>query len=324
MQTQSLFFGPLLYFRSVPALDRLSSDLLGAIAQHAEEEFFPAGKALLHPGQPREAFFIIVEGKVSVRDPVGREELLGPGDAVGFLHLLARSEVGLEATALWDTVALRVDWDAHLDACERHFPILEVHMSYLANRCQEETRRIRRVSVGADSPLHPPPMGFDPKAARPDETLPSSPMNLVQRLTVLHRSRAFPSAGMDALAEMSRHVEEVHFSSGEDAWKEGDPSESILLVASGRLVLEGPGGIWREVVDPGRTAGRFEALADLPREGSLRADAPSRTLRIGIEALLDILEDHFTMAVDFTAGLAQELINLQESSPREVENLDLL
>ncbi len=324
MQTQSLFFGPLLYFRSVPALDRLSSDLLGAIAQHAEEEFFPAGKALLHPGQPREAFFIIVEGKVSVRDPAGREEILGPGDAVGFLHLLARSEVGLEATALWDTVALRVDWDAHLDACERHFPILEVHMSYLANRCQEETRRIRGVSGDARSPTLSPPEGPGPEPDRPDDSLPPTPMNLVQRLTVLHRSRAFPPASMDALAEMARHVEEVRFASGDEAWREGDSSDSILLVVSGRLVMEGPGGKWREVVGPGSTVGRFEALAELSREGSLRAETPALSLRIGIEALLDILEDHFTMAVDVTAGLAQELMDLQEAGPREVQNLDLL
>jgi hypothetical protein len=35
-------------------------------------------------------------------------------------------------------------------------------------------------------------------------------------------------------------------------------------------------------------------------------------LAIRLEPLMDILEDHFTMAVDFTAEVAQELIRLSE------------
>jgi CRP-like cAMP-binding protein len=315
MAAQSLFFGPLLYFRTIPALDRLSSALLGAIAQHAEEEFFPAGSSLLRQDHPREAFFVIVEGRVAVREPDGREELLGPGQAVGFLHLLARSEEGLEAQAVWDTVALRVDWDAHLDACERHFPILEVHMGFLAHQCLEERKRARK-----DAPLQPPevmeaPDGWAPPGANEPGTLPPAPLNLVQRIQVLHRSRAFPSAGMDALAELARHLEEVRHPAGEEHWAHGDPSGSFLLVASGSLVLEGPNGGWREVLGPGEVAGRFEALAGLPREGSLRAEGPSVSLRLGLEALMDILEDHSTMAVEVTAGLARDLIRLQDAGP---------
>jgi len=313
MAAQSLFFGPLLYFRTVPALDRLSSALLGAIAQHAEEEFFPAGSLLLQPDHAREAFFVIVEGKVSVRDPDGREELLGPGQAVGFLHLLARTEEGLEARAVWDTVALRVDWDAHLDACERYFPILEVHMGFLAQQCQEEVRRIRdavptqpRVAMethgSEEAGGTQGPEGFRP-----------TPLNLAQRLQALHRSRAFPSASMDALAELARHLEEVRHPVGEEHWAPGDPSEFFLLIVSGRFTLEGPEGSWKEILGPGDAAGRFEALAGLPREGRLRVEETAVTLRVGLEALMDILEDHSTMAVDFTAGLARELIHLQDT-----------
>jgi CRP-like cAMP-binding protein len=315
MVSQSLFFGPLLYFRTVPALDRLSSALLGAIAQHAEEEFFPAGSLLLRPGHPREAFFVIVEGKVTVREPQGREEVLGPGQAVGFLHLLARSEEGLEAQAVWDTVALRVDWDAHLDACERYFPILEVHIGFLAQQCQEEQRRIRRTA-----PLQPAETvekreEGEPSGAGEAEVIPTAPLNLVQRIQVLHRSRAFPSASMDALAELARHLEEVRHPAGEEHWAPGDPSEFFLLVASGRFTLEGPEGSWREVLGPGDAAGRFEALAGLPRESRLRAEETAVTLRVGLEPLMDILEDHSTMAVDFTARLARELIHLQDAGP---------
>jgi len=317
MPTRPLFFGPLLYFRTVPALDRLSSALLGAIAQHAEEVFFPAGSALLEPEQPREAFFVIVEGKVSVRDPSGRKEILGPGDALGFLHLLARSEEGLSARAVWDTVALRVDWDAHLDACERHFPILEVHMSFLAQRCLEEKLRLR-----ASGPLPPGApreetgrLSWRSSEEDFDDLLSPAPQNLVRRLLALHRSAAFPSASMDALAELSRHLEEIHHQPGSEYWQPGDPSEFFLLVSSGQLTLEGPKGEWLEVFGPGETVGRLDALAGLPRGGVLRVHDKTVTLRVELDPLMDILEDHFTMAIEFTAGLARELMDLQNLDP---------
>lgn len=325
MASQSLFFGPLLYFRTVPALDKLSSALLGAIAQHAEEEFFPTGSLLLRPDHPREAFFVIVEGRVSVREPGGREELVGPGQAVGFLHLLARSEEGLEARAVWDTVALRVDWDAHLDACERHFPILEAHMGFLAQECQKEETRIRMAALDprSRSGAQSGEPGEAPAAGDLD-AFPAAPLNLVRRLEVLHRSRAFPSASMDALAELARHLEVVHHRHGEEYWAHGDPSGFFLLVASGTLTLEGPKGEWREVLGSGDVAGHFEALAGSSRKGSLRAEGHAVTLRVGMEPLMDILEDHFTMAVEFTAGLARELIRLQASGPPTTPSPEIL
>ncbi len=305
-----LFFGPLLYFRTIPALESLSSAHLGAIARHAEEEFFPQGSFLLHPGHPREAFFVIVQGRVSVRFPGGKEEVRGPGEAVGFLQLLARSEEGVEARALWETAALRVDWDAHLAVCERHFPILEAHMGFLARRCQEETDLVRASGGGLAGP---PPPGSGP-GEDPRDSLDSS-MDLVRRMVALHRCRAFPSTNMDALAELSRHLREVRIHPGVDVWNEGDTSESFMLVVSGGLVRESEDAGWREEFGPGEVVGRFEALGGLPRRSRLRAHAPTVALEVGLESLLDILEDHFNLAVDFTAELANELNRLAGGGP---------
>jgi CRP-like cAMP-binding protein len=319
MKGQPIFFGPLLYFRTLPALEHLSSAQLGSIAQHAEEEFFPAGSSLLQPQRPREAFFVIVEGKVTVRGPGGLEGVVGPGEAVGFLHLLARSDEELEARALWDTVALRVDWDAHLDVCERSFPILEAHIGFLAQGCQEELDRIR--ASGAEVPKPPDPSAPLAGGEAPDRR--SGPaveepmdepsgLNMVQRLRALHRSRAFPSSNMDALAELTRHLVEVRLEPDREIWTVGEKSEEFLLVVSGGVVREAPGGAWRQEFHPGDVVGRFEALSGLPRRSILRALDPTVALAVRLEPLLDILEDHFTMAVDFTAELAQELIQLSE------------
>ncbi len=323
MPARPLFFGPLLYFRTVPALDRLSSSLLGAIAQHAEEVFFPAGAPLLEPDRPREAFFVIVEGRVSVRGSNGLEELIGTGEALGFLQLLARSEEPLDARAVWDTVALRVDWDAHMDTCERHFPILEVHMAFLAQRCLEEMSRIRRADPGRVALLGVG-AGRGSSQEHGPRIAPPTSLNLVRRLEALHGSEAFPSSSMDALAELTRHMEEVRHPPGARFWSDGDPSDSFLLLASGELVLEGPNAGWKEILGPGDVAGQLEALGGLPREGSLRSEVPTVTLRVDVEPFLDIMEDHFNMAVEVTAGLARRLMELQGLGPRLPPRADLL
>ena len=310
MKEQPIFFGPLLYFRTLPALERLSSAQLGSIAQHAEEEFFPAGSLLLQPQRTREAFFVIVEGKVAVRGPGGREEVVGPGEAVGFFHLLARSDEELGARALWDTVALRVDWDAHLDVCERSFPIQEAHMGFLAQRCQEEVDRIRRAGFQPPGPA----LGPEEFYGAVEEEGPGAPggLDLVQRLRALHRCRVFPSSNMDALAELTHHMVEVSLEPGLEFWRVGGKAEEILLLVAGRVLLEDPGGGWSEELHPGEVVGRFEALSGHARGSALRALVPTVALSLRLEPLLDILEDHFTMAVDFTAELAQELIQLSE------------
>lgn len=343
MPPRPMFFGPLLYFRTIPALEGLSSFLLGAIAQHAEEVFFPAGSFLLKPEQPQEAFFIVVEGRVSLPGPGGREDSLGPGEALGFLHLLARSESGFPARAAWDTVALRVDWDAHLDACERQFPILEAHMRFLARRCLEELHRIRSATPSPAKPgstqvesIGGAPWVHAPEAPSPSWTTseellppPGSPLSgasleLVLRLHSLHRSRVFPTASMDALAELTRHLREVRLEPGSVVWTAGDPSESFLLVTEGEMELEGMGGAEPEALAAGSVAGRLEALAGVPRERALRTQTSCVALEVGLDPLLDILEDHFTMAVEFTAGLARELMALQAQGGLRTPRVEIL
>lgn len=293
MASHPIFFGPLLYLRTVPALDRLNATQLGALAQHAEEEFFPQGSFLLPPGRPVEAFYVIVEGKVSVRTAGGGVQEAGPGESVGFLHLLARSEQDLQARALWDTVALRMDWDAHLDVCERHFPIVQEHLRFLALRALQEASLPR-----GEGPGHP--------AGAAHGEVDTAPLTLVRRLQALHRSRSFVSSNMDALAELARHLVEVRLEGGEELYRAGDPAQSFFLVASGRMGSLAANGVPAAEYGPGDDLGKAEALAGVPRRSTARSLGHAVLLRVDLDPLLDILEDHFTMSVDFMAALARE------------------
>ncbi len=301
MAEKVLFVGPLervLFFRTLAALDGLSATQLAAIAQNARERFFPRGSLLLHPGRPPEAFYLVAEGKVVVNRFGRRGEEVGPGEAVGFLHLLARAESGVEARALTDTLALELDWDAQVDVSQEHFPVLLKFIRYISHRL---------VRTREDLPdggwLPDPP-------AQPAE--PGRPLDLVQRILALSHTGAFSTRSYDALAELARHLVEVRYRPGESMWEVGDDAETFLLLVRGAAQCRVPGHEVRSYIGPFQFVGMDEALARLPRWFGVSAEGEVTALRVALEPLLDIFEDHFEMALDFLSGRALRLIALLE------------
>lgn len=302
MADKVVFVGPLdrvLFLRSLPALDGLAPAHLAAIAQHARERFFPRGAVLFRREQPAEAVYLVVEGKVAVTR-VGRSQHLGPGEAVGFLDLLARAEHGVEARALVDTLTLELDWDAQLDVCEEHFPVLMQYVRYLA---QLAIRELLQLSAEAPevSPADLPVRG-------------TGPLNFVERILVLSRSRAFSTSSLDALTELARHVTEVHLDAQQTVWQREEPADHFLLIASGIVRGDLPEGRALRA-RAASTLGMHEALRGESRWYSAAPETSAVALRIEVEPFVDILEDHFDLAVDFTSVLANRVIELLQREP---------
>ncbi len=305
MPERTVFVGPLdriLHFRTMPALDRLTPTQLGTIAQHAQEQFFPRGNYLLRPEWPAEAFYLVIDGRVTVTRLGRSAQEAGPGDAVGFHHLLAQAARGIEARADADTLALRLDWEAQLDICEQHFPILLQYVRYLAERLLGEFRR------------RPTAQRLGPAEGR---TLPPGQrrLNLVERLLALRGAPAFPSSSVDALSELARHVVELRYAAGEAAWRRDEPATWFLLIAGGAVSCSA-GELARPFGGgPTTTLGMHETLATALRWYDAVADGPVVGLRIDLEPFLDVLEDHFEMAIEFTSLFAKDLLELLEGDP---------
>ena len=95
---------------------------------------------------------VIVDGQVRVSGDEHGETVLGPGEAIGMLTLLARDDNGIEAVADTDTVTLALRADDLFDAFESDFGLLYSQTRYLAT----ETLRLRRqVPAGTYLPYEP-------------------------------------------------------------------------------------------------------------------------------------------------------------------------
>lgn len=304
MADKVFFVGPLervLHLRTAPALEGLDSTELVRVAQFARERTFPKGSFLLEKGGGAAAFHLLVEGRVRVKRTGRPSHSIGPGEVVGFLNQLSGGVQSVEAQAEVDTLTLEFDADAQFDLCEEHFPILLNYARFLSRSLIRERRAHFPHLVSDGRPA------VDERAEGPD---------LVTRILALNRAAAFRRCSLDGLGELARHLSEVGHRDGDVLWRVGEVQGWFALVQAGTLrrSLDSSSAL----LEPYSIVGMEEALAGDPRWHELSAIGEARVLRVEIEPFLDILEDHFEMAMALLSSMATELMELQEKSARLV------
>jgi len=277
----------------------LSVAEIAVLVEHARERRFRAGETILRSGERVPAFHVLVEGRVRAEGGEyldGRE--LGPREDLGLLSLLARREKGVDATTLEDTVTLSFDEEVFFDILEDHFPLTHGLVRYLAH----STLELRR--------LVPPGTYLAPLEGvlRP----PDRPLDLVERILLIRRPGSpFEHSGLDAVTQVARQTPEVHFEKGVTIWKSGDRSDHALILVSGTIACTTQWGISRFRVGPGYPLGNLERFSGDPRWYTATTETPVVAVRTDTEPFLDVVEDHFDMALDLLAGMAKRVIGIR-------------
>ncbi len=290
----------LLYLKSLPTLAGLPAAELASLADRAVERFFSRGAVILREGRPVTAIYLVVEGALVVHRRGQFVARVGPGAGVGGLGLFARDPEGAQVSAEEDTLTLELDSDTLLEVLEDRFPVLLHMVRDLARQVVDLITRLR----------------LDPATGSPPFELPVDPsqeLDLVQRIFFLRKMAVFERASINALAELSRQATQVRFPPGTTLWHEGDPSPGIYLVASGTVLATSEGRGLRFRFGPGSAVGAVEATADLPRFYDAVTETEVVALQGSNEALIDVFEDNFEMAMDYLAVLARFMLNVLEA-----------
>ena len=173
-----------LFLKSLEPLRALEPEDLVQIAQEAEERFYSKGETLFRLGEPVTRVHIITEGEVAISGPDFVSLKMGPGNPVGILVMLARSEVGIDAVAEKDTRTLMLKDEVLFNVFEDNFTILHNQILSLARRTLELRRQIPDGTYLAPSDdLH---FKFT------DHT------DIVERLLFMRRGGGFQQQNMDA------------------------------------------------------------------------------------------------------------------------------
>ena len=306
METSLRLVSPIeraLHLKRLTALRQLGPVELGTVAQRANEQFYRKGAKLSNAGEPVKSLHIILEGRVEVHGPEHGDTTLGQNEVLGLLSVLSRDERGLDAEALADTSTLELRADQLMDVFEDSFTILHSQMRELALLTLNERRQI------ADGTYLAPYAGQQPTSG--------DKFDLVERL-LRARQGILAQSNLDALIELMSKAEEVEFESGTTLWKRGDPSGFIYSIITGRVRCTLEDGT-RFFAGPGYPLGNLESQCDSERWYEAVTEEHVRALYNNTSVFIDILEQHFEMAIEFLAimarGLLQRLEEKRQQSP---------
>ncbi|HMB68173.1 MAG TPA: cyclic nucleotide-binding domain-containing protein [bacterium] len=290
-----------LFLKSLGPMGDLSPSDIAVFAEHARERHFRAGDVITRAGEPVDCYHMIVEGQVQARGAEyvdGMER--GPRDPLGFLSMLARRE-DLEAVAAEPTVTLELEDDVLYDILEDSFEIAVSLIRRLAGMTLEVRKQIPSGAYLAplDGVLTPP----------------GRPLDLVERILLVRRPGSpFAGASLDAVTTLARNTPEVNYRQGQTIWKSGDRSDHALILIAGSVSCTTQWGFSRFRAGPGYPLGNLERFSGDPRWYSAVAETDVVALRTDTEAFLDLLEDHFDMAMSFIRSMAERVIGIREET----------
>lgn len=270
---------------------------LAAMAEMAEDRFFPAGTEIQPEGVPVRDVHYIISGEVEIRRAGRPVRTLGERSVVGGLAALAQVEDSAQVVAKTDVSAFSYSQEDQRDVFEDDFEVLVRIMRSVA-RGFLEARRLSGIGGG-----------FQPD----DETapMPRAPLGLVDKIAFLRRTGPYQQARMEAVAELAQESPEVRFAAGEELWKAGDPSGVSLVMVAG--VVTGTAGEQTFRFSTGSIVGGLDSLAAVPRWFDATAATDVVAIQVNYGVLLDLLEDHTEMAMDLLRALASNVLRLREA-----------
>lgn len=288
----------ILHLKQLPVIGSLPSSELALVAERMRERFFRKGEWLLREGEPARAFYAVLDGLLHVTrggTTIGHSR---SGGVVGGFAILGRDPRGLSLRAETDSLVLEVEADAVFDILEDNFGIMH-HV------LREIARQLVGIISRQPNPWAHIPVNPDPGLARKGE------LDLVERIFFMRTSSPFRLASINALAELSRGLTEVRAEPGTTLWKAGDPASFVSLIVSGEVACTTPGGVAHHL-GPGTPLGSIEATAEQPRWYTAVARTQVTALNGPVDGLIDVFEDNFGMAMDYTAIMARWLMDTFE------------
>lgn len=293
------FVGPvdrILYLRTLPTLASLTMHDLARLAARTSEQFYRKGHVLSEAGQPIREFFMVVSGSASLRREGKVLLQCRPGETVGLIPALARMGEQYEAIAEEDTVVLEFELDLLFEMYEENFSMLQRAIRDLA---REQIGFLRQT---VDGTTRAPWVGTPYK-------VPARELDVVEKLVLLRRGNIFRNIGLEALVLMATSMAQERWPAGMRLWEPGQRADHLLMILDGEVECQIEGGAGIFTAGPGYPLGNIETLSGDDRWYTPVIRRDLVTLRGNHEALFDVLEDDFDVAMEFLAEMARGAMN---------------
>lgn len=294
-------FQRFLFLRTMPAFSEIPPEVAQVVAAHTRLRSFARGEYLYRAGTPAVEVQYIVRGTCEVVRNGRSARRLGPREVVGGISALADEDQGYDCVALEDMDTLAISVEDAQEIFEDHFVLLKRVLRGTSREVLDARRKLG------------PRAGFGPVAE--PFPCPDRPFDWVERMAFLRKTFSFGSSEIDAIAELARDVQEVHLPKGEVLWNVGDRSTYFLLPLRGVIDCRAIDPEQRFELGPGDSVGAIDSMADERRWYRAEVAEDLVAFRIDTEVLLEVLEDHFSMAIALLKGIATGVLTLWGQDP---------
>jgi CRP-like cAMP-binding protein len=291
-------FQRFLFLKTMPAFSDVPPEVVQVVAANTRPRTFSKGEYLYRIGTPALEVQYIVRGECEIMRNGKAVRHLGPRTVVGGISALAEEEQGYDCVALQDMETLSIKVEDAQEIFEEHFVLLKRVLRGTSREVLEARRKLG------------PSAGFGPVSEPFD--FPNRPFDLVSRMAFLRKTFSFGSSEIDAIAELARDIQEVHLPKGEVLWNVGDRSTYFLLPLRGVIDCRATDPRQHFQLGPGDSVGAIDSLADERRWYRAEVIENLVAFRIDTDVLLEVLEDHFMMAIALLKGIATGILNLYD------------
>lgn len=135
-------------------------------------------------------------------------------------------------------------------------------------------------------------------------------MSLTATLDVLRSMRLFSRLDEPRLRVIAMTGEKLILHDGERLAEKGDAGDAAYIVLSGDVdirVPSDPGEISVAVLGPGEIVGEMAVLTGNPRSTAIVARGQLKVLRLGRDALLDLMREFPDLSIEIIRILAERL-----------------
>src|SRR5262247_1727052 len=140
----------ILHLERVPLFSGLDEEELRRVAELSRIAEAPAGTVVTQIGEPGDSFFIIIDGAVAVRTPVGTDRQLQPGDFFGEMSLLDGEPRSATIVATTDVRLLTVDRSHFWRLMEETPDLIRRILTILSRRVRRLEQTINSILRGTN------------------------------------------------------------------------------------------------------------------------------------------------------------------------------
>jgi CRP-like cAMP-binding protein len=288
------------------AVDSWAVDRMTAIM---EEVVVRGGDRLIAAGNPAEFVYFMQQGEVRCTGEGSAPFIMRGRWIIGMFDAIGERSASRTVAATRDFVAMRVPALSWVEILEDSF---------------ESTRS---VIVGASRSLAELELRLPTDAHRVARDRACSPrptaggLGLTERLACLLGTRMLRRAGVQALADLAGASHDAWFEPGDPVLLAGARREHLVLIVEGNAVLERDDPPVQRECGPGDFVCAAGTLGRASSPWHARALERVRAIQVPLDALFDLMEDHFDVVQSIIAALAdrRELVLEQLASSQHRE-----